>query len=114
MKIVQACVVTLMLLACADESTAPDIELVIRNHLFVPDKIHIPADTKVRLVIHNNDATPEEFESRQLNREKLIMGNSTTAILLGPLPKGEYAFFGAFNAQTAIGSIVVEDTRSAN
>ena len=68
----------------------------------------IPADTKVRLIVINRDPTPEEFESYELNREKVIMGGAQAVIFLGPLPPGTYPFFGEFNPKTAQGSVRVE------
>lgn len=91
----------------------PVFEIEIRNHLFQPDVITIPADTKVKLIVYNRDTTPEEFESFELNREKVIMGGSKAVIFVGPLPPGEYPFFGEFNPQTALGKIIVSGGNSA-
>ena len=87
----------------------PVYEIEIRNHLFVPDVLTIPAHTKVKLVIYNRDSTPEEFESFELNREKVIMGGAKATIFIGPLAPGEYPFFGEFNPQTALGMIIAEE-----
>ena len=86
----------------------PTFTLEIRGHLFYPAELVIPADTKVRLVVHNLDPTPEEFESYELNREKVIMGGAKAVIFIGPLPPGTYPFFGEFNPKTAQGSVRVE------
>lgn len=80
----------------------------IKDHRFVPDVIEIPANTKVKLLVRNEDATPEEFESHALHREKIIKGNSTATILLGPLKAGEYPFVGEFHEETAQGKIIVQ------
>jgi len=102
-----------ILLAMAVEAATPEFLLEIRNHLFLPEVLHIPANTKVKLVIVNHDATPEEFESYELNREKVIMGGRTVIVFIGPLPPGEYPFFGEFNPQTALGTIIVEEDADA-
>lgn len=86
----------------------PVIELEIRNHLFHPELIRIPANTKVKLVVYNRDPTPEEFESYELNREKVIMGGRKANIFIGPLAPGEYPFFGEFNPKTAQGTVISE------
>lgn len=86
----------------------PTFEIDIRNHLFEPAELVIPADTKVKLIVNNRDATPEEFESYELNREKVIMGGARAIIFIGPLPPGEYPYFGEFNPKTAQGLIRVE------
>jgi len=85
----------------------PEFEIEIRNHLFHPDTLTIPANTKVKLIIYNRDPTPEEFESFELNREKVILGGRKAIVFIGPLAPGEYPFFGEFNPQTALGRILV-------
>lgn len=82
--------------------------IVIKNHRMVPPELEIPAGKKIRLVVDNQDSTPEEFESHSLNREKIIPGNSKATIYIGPLKPGTYEFFGEFNAATAQGRIIVK------
>ncbi|MBQ0759035.1 cupredoxin domain-containing protein [Zhongshania sp.] len=86
----------------------PEFELTIRQHLFEPSIIVIPANTKIKLWVSNEDASPEEFESYELNREKVILGGQRSLIFIGPLPPGEYPFFGEFNPKSAQGKIIVE------
>ena len=86
----------------------PEFNLTIRDHRFEPAELTIPAGQKVKIKVFNADATPEEFESYELNREKVIPGNTTATIFVGPLDPGTYPFFGEFNAQTAQGKLVVK------
>lgn len=86
----------------------PEFTIEIRSNLFWPSEIVIPADTKVKLLIHNLDSTPEEFESYELNREKVIMGGRKAVIFIGPLNPGTYPFFGEFHPDTALGQVIVE------
>lgn len=86
---------------------APLVELRIKDHLFFPETLEIPANTKIKLLVINEDPTPEEFESYELNREKVIPGNSKGVVFIGPLPPGEYPFFGEFYPKTAQGKVVV-------
>lgn len=88
---------------------APIFVLDIRDHLFYPSVLIIPANTKIKLIIKNNDKTPEEFESYELNREKFILGLSSAIMFIGPLPPGDYSFFGEFYPKTAQGLIRVEE-----
>lgn len=92
--------------AIADDK--PVYEIEIRDHHFVPDSIEIPADTRVKLVIRNKDASAEEFESYELNREVIIAGNSEGTVFIGPLDEGTYPFFGEFNQATAQGRVIVK------
>jgi hypothetical protein len=82
--------------------------LVIRDHRFQPAEISVPAGKKVKLLIDNQDATPEEFDSHSLNREKLIAGKSKATVYVGPLSPGRYPFEGEFNAKTAQGVIIAQ------
>ncbi|MHB1084198.1 MAG: cupredoxin domain-containing protein [Thiobacillus sp.] len=91
-------------------SMAADLEmgLTIKDHQFIPAELKVPAGKKVKLVVNNMDSTPEEFESHQLNREKVIAGNAKATIYVGPLSPGKYAFWGEFHDKTARGVIVAE------
>lgn len=82
--------------------------LIIKEHRFQPAEVIIPADKKVKLLIENQDATPEEFESHSLNREKVIAGKSKASIYIGPLSPGRYTFEGEFNSKTAQGAIIAQ------
>jgi len=83
-----------------------EFDIVIRNHQFEPSTLEIPAGQKVKLVVHNLDAGPEEFESYELRREKVIAGNSKVIIYIGPLKDGKYPFFGEYNPKTAQGRLI--------
>ena len=98
----------LMFLSIPAVAKTPVIELEIRDHLFHPEEVRIPANTKVKLVVYNRDPTPEEFESYELNREKVIMGGRKANIFIGPLAPGVYPFFGEFNPKTAQGRVIAE------
>lgn len=80
--------------------------LKINRHLFYPDTLVVPAGTRIKVIIENQDPTPEEFESFELNREKIIMGNTSATVFIGPLKPGTYPFFGEFNPETAQGKII--------
>jgi plastocyanin len=85
-----------------------EFNIAIKDHKFSPDRIEVPAGKKVKLIVENKDATPEEFESHPLKVEKVIPGNSKATIFVGPLKAGEYKFVGEFNEKTAQGVIVAK------
>ena len=86
----------------------PVFETSIKNHRFEPAEITIPAGTKVKLLVSNQDPGPEEFESHELNREKVIPGGRQAVIYVGPLAPGKYPFFGEFHSDTAQGTITAK------
>ena len=95
-------------MAAAGFASAADSEfrLVLKDHRFAPPETKVPAGQKVRLVVENQDPTPEEFESYALNREKIVPPGGTIVVFVGPLKPGRYEFFGEFNAGTARGWLV--------
>ncbi|MBB5186695.1 hypothetical protein HNQ57_000956 [Zhongshania antarctica] len=104
-----ATVVALLLLAATSVwAEKPSFNLEIREHLFTPAELRVPANTKIKLWVYNRDSTPEEFESYELNREKVILGGQKALLFIGPLPAGEYPFFGEFNPKSAQGKIISE------
>jgi high-affinity iron transporter len=82
--------------------------LVFHDHRFVPDRIEVPANKKFKLFVKNTDNTADEFESVDLNREKLVTPGQTITVFLGPLSPGTYKFFGDFHQDTAQGVLVAK------
>ena len=89
-------------------ATELEVRLVINSHRFMPAELRVPAGQKIRLLVENQDTTPEEFESYALNREKVVAGGGRIVIFIGPLKPGRYEFFGDFNAKTARGALVAQ------
>jgi plastocyanin len=86
----------------------PEFALVLEGHKFSPERLEVPAGTKVKLTVDNRDATPEEFESEELRVEKVIPGKSKGLVYIGPLKAGEYKYIGEYNEQSAHGVIVAK------
>lgn len=95
-------------LSSAANAESGDAHLVIRDHKFEPAELTVPAGQKIKLIIENKDATPEEFESHELNREKVVVGNGTITVFIGPLDAGRYPFFGDFHQETAQGVLIAK------
>ena len=90
------------------KETKAEYVITLKDHKFSPEELVIPANTKVKIIIENQDATPEEFESYDLNREKVVTGNGKITIFIGPLKSGTYKYFGEFHKDSAQGVIIVE------
>ena len=95
-----------LLLPLAALAADADYTLVIREHRFQPPELTVPSGKKIKLLIENQDATPEEFDSHALNREKLIGGHGSATLYIGPLDSGRYPFTGEFHEATAQGAII--------
>ncbi len=85
-----------------------EVIITVNDGYFKPDQIKLPANVKFRLIVKNEGKTAEEFESNELNQERLIPPNQSRKFLIGPLSKGEYKFFGEFHEKTAQGKIIIE------
>lgn len=102
------CGIGFSLITLSAIAETPSFTLRLQQHQFEPSELVIPANTKITLHIHNLDDTPEEFESHELHREKVIPGNSEAMIYIGPLKPGTYRFFGEFHESTAQGKLIVK------
>ena len=98
----------LLLLSTLSSAAEKEYLLTIQDHRFRPAQLNVPAGKKVRLTVENRDATPEEFESYTLDREKVIPAKSKALIYIGPLDPGPYPFYGEFHQKTAQGVIVAQ------
>lgn len=85
-----------------------EMTIVIKDHRFLPEETVVPAGKRIKLIIDNQDPTPEEFESYALNREKIVGAKKQTVIFVGPLKKGRYAFMGEFHQATAKGVLIAQ------
>ena len=103
-----AALITCGLPAQSARAEGTGFTIVIKDHRFTPMELTVPAGQKIRLVVENQDPTPEEFESYQLNREKIVPGNGRIVVFVGPLKPGKYEFFGEFNMATARGWLVAK------
>jgi hypothetical protein len=98
-----------ILQACStDDQNLLTFDLIIENHRFIPDEIKVPANTKFKIIVHNKDATAEEFECPKARREKIIPPNAKVSITIAPLEQGTFEFFGDFNPDEAKGRFKVE------
>ena len=85
-----------------------EVKIVIREHKFEPAEVTVPAGKKLKLVIENQDATAEEFDSYELNREKVVPANGRITVYVGPLKPGRYPFFGDFHKDSAKGVLIAQ------
>jgi hypothetical protein len=105
---IAAAVLLAALISGAPAARAEDLAIAFRNHRFEPARLEVPAHQKFKLLVKNDDATADEFESAELNREKLVPAGQTITVFLGPLEPGEYKFFGDFHQDTAKGVLIAK------
>jgi hypothetical protein len=66
---------------------------------FQPSTLQVQAGVKFKLTVTNATSKSAEFESAELNREKVIPAGSSAIIYIGPLAPGSYPFFDDFDAK---------------
>lgn len=79
--------------------------LTLKGHQFAPAELTVPAGQKVKITVKNLDPTPIEFESFELNREKVVAPQSEVVIFIGPLEPGVYQYFDDFHPKESKGVI---------
>jgi plastocyanin len=98
----------LALLGMASQGLAEEFSLTIKDHRFEPAELQVPAGQAFTLNVTNQDASPEEFESDDLDIEKVIPGGQSAVIKVEPLDAGQYEFYGEYHEDSAKGVIVVK------
>ena len=74
---------------------------------FQPSTITVKAGVKVKLSVRNAQSDAAEFESAELNREKVIPPGGCATVYIGPLEPGSYGFFDDFHPSST-GRIVAK------
>lgn len=92
--------------ALADDSQP--IPLTLKDHKFTPAEIHVKANAPAEILLSNEDATAEEFDSSSLHVEKVVPGGDKGIVRLRPLAPGRYPFMGEYHSSTAEGVVIAE------
>jgi hypothetical protein len=96
--------VALFGVARADEVT---VQLAVQDGGFQPAELKTPKQAKVRLEVSNETAVAIEFESFELNRERVVQPGQKVAVYLSGLSPGRYEFFDDFHHERK-GVLIVE------
>jgi plastocyanin len=80
--------------------------LSLEDSGFTPARIEAPAGTRVRVDVTNRSTSAIEFESHDLDRERVVQPGRTVAIYVSDLQPGRYEFFDAFHPEHR-GALVV-------
>ena len=69
-----------------------EVPLAIANTTYLPDTVHIPADTPVRLIVdrEENVACSDQLVIRAANIQVPLTPNGATKVELPPMPAGSY------------------------
>ena len=103
------CIVTGMLSVGAATAADPaTIEVTLQNDAFSPAEVKVAAGTAVVLKFINKDAGAAEIEAKDLNIEKVVVGNSEIIVRVRPQKPGKYLFVNEYKEDVTKGYVVVE------
>ena len=95
-------------LGTSSQALAEEFSLTIKDHRFEPAELQVPAGQAFTLNVTNQDSSPEEFESDDLDIEKVIPGGQSAVIKVEPLDAGRYDFYGEYHEDSAKGAIIAK------
>ena len=96
----RACAIAFTLcLAAAARADDGGTVITIKDGKFAPSEVAVPANTKIKLIVRNQDSSMSEFESVELHREKTVAPGQEILVFVGPLDAGRYEFFDDFHPQ---------------
>lgn len=101
-------VVSMMIFDSARADELKTYKLEIKDGVFTPLNIEVPAKTKIKIEITNTGKTAAEFESVELRKEKVLGPGVTSFVVIAPLRPGEYPFFDDFHLDMPKGKIIVK------
>jgi len=102
-----ALAVGLLVLVPAARADDRSVPLAVADHGFTPAEIEAAAGERLRIEVTNRTAAAIEFESFELNRERVVPPGQTVAVYVSGLSPGRYEFFDDFH-QERRGTLVVK------
>ena len=78
--------------------TAPTITL--KDGAFTPANLTIPANQKVEITVVNATDKSAEFESEDLDREKVVKAGDSIKVTVGPVKAGTYGYVNDYHDET--------------
>ena len=97
----------LLALAATVRAEQRSVALAVAEHGFAPPEVEAAAGERLRLEVTNQTAAAIEFESFELNRERVVPPGRTVAVYVSGLSPGRYEFFDDFH-QERRGALVVK------
>jgi hypothetical protein len=93
--------------AQAAAAPLPSFTLIVKDGVFSPQRLEVPAGRRFKIVLKNEGPGPLEFENADLNIEK-ILGPGAESFVVIKLPPGEHEFVDEFNMVTGVMTIIAK------
>jgi len=104
---VAALALGLLALAATARAEERAVPVAVAEHGFAPAEVEAVAGERLRLEVTNRTAAAIEFESFELNRERVVPPGQTVAVYVSGLSPGRYEFFDDFH-QERRGALLVK------
>lgn len=83
----------------AQTAPLPLWTITVRDGVFTPRRLEVPAGQRIKLVLKNEGPGPLEFENAELHVEKILNAGAESFVVI-KLPVGEHLFVDEFNIAT--------------
>jgi hypothetical protein len=94
------------LIGSAHAGGLPTYELEVRDGVFSPARLEVPAGQRFKIIVKNLGEGPIEFESTPLRVEKVLSPGAQSFVVIHPLKPGRYPFFDEFRMDLPEGEII--------
>ena len=84
----------------AGAAHAKDYTITLKDNAFTPSNLEVPAGEKIKLTVVNHTDKAAEFESDDLDREKVVAANSSIEVILDAMKPGVYPYDNDFHEET--------------
>jgi plastocyanin len=108
MPLLFALLLSLIALPAQAADEMPVFRLDVRDGVFDPATIEVPAGTRFKIEISNVGKGPIEFESRDLRQEKVLAPGAKSYVVINALKPGTYTFFDEYHMGLPKGKIIVK------
>ena len=106
MRLLQSLVLLALLVAGgAAWAGLPTFELTLSDGRISSAVLQVPANERVKIILHNTGSGPSEFESTPLRIEKVLGPGVSSFVVLPPLKPGRYPCFDDFHLDMPQGVI---------
>lgn len=86
----------------------PAFDVVVRDGVFVPRTLEVPAGRRIKLVLINEGPGPLEFENDEMRIEKVIGAGVRSFVVLPRLKPGQYDFADEYNPITGEFTVIAK------
>ncbi|MBN8476214.1 cupredoxin domain-containing protein [Sulfuritalea sp.] len=83
----------------AQSSPLPAWTITVRDGVFAPKRVEVPAGQRIKFILKNEGPGPLEFENADLHVEKIVAAGAESFVVF-KLPPGEHMFVDEFNIAT--------------